>query len=408
VALHNRPIRNAFSDCGRRKMRQALIVTALAGFVRSFLTNDIRLLQERGYKVSCAANINHPGADGMETYFEKLDIDFFQIDFSSNEPLSKASLDSYRELKDVLVNTHFDLIHCHTPIAGALCRIVSRGLRKKGTKVIYTTHGFYFHKKSGVKAWLLYYPVEWFLSGLCDAIVTINQEDYQVAKGMRCSRVYHINGVGVDTDKFWNVQVNRDAYRHKLGIGPDDVVVLSVGELSRRKNQKVVVDALALINEPRLVLVHCGNAMNNANTKREMVDAANCEHVRLIMLGLRNDMPQICKCADIGTISSTREGLGLAGIEMLASGLPLVASAVQGILDYAKDGGNGFLADPLEPRSFARGIKKLLDPMVREGMRQTCHDSSLPFDSSVANAQMAQIYDDVLAFRMDSKAKRCC
>ena len=80
----------------------------------------------------------------------------------------------------------------------------------------------------------------------------------------------------------------------------------------------------------------------------------------------------------------------------------------QGILDYAKDGENGFLADPLEPRSFARGIKKLLDPMVREGMRQTCHDSSLPFDSSVANAQMAQIYDDVLASRMDSKAKRCC
>jgi glycosyltransferase involved in cell wall biosynthesis len=387
-------------------VKQALIVTALAGFVRSFLTDDIRLLQERGYRVSCAANINHPGADGLEDYFEKLDVEFFQIDFSSNEPFSKNTLDSYRELKGLLRRKHFDLIHCHTPIAGALCRIASKGLRKKGTCVIYTTHGFYFHKGAGLKAWLLYYPIEWFLSGWCDALVTINWEDYRVAKRMRCSHTYHINGVGVDTDRFWNVQVNRDDYRRKLGIEPDDTVVLSVGELSRRKNQKVVVDALALIDKPNLVLVHCGNAMNPDNTRQEIVSAAERGNVHLIMLGLRHDMPQICKCADIGTISSTREGLGLAGIEMLASGLPLVASAVHGILDYAKDGENGFLADPLKPQSFAEGIARLLDPEVRRKMRQVCHDSSLPFDLSVTHAQRALVYDEVIGLHMDTKVKR--
>lgn len=385
--------------------KKALIVTALAGFIRSFLTSDIIQLQERGYDVTCAANMYHPGSDGMDEYFRSLGVTFEQIDFSSNKPFSRATANSYEQLKQLLKDSHFDLVHCHTPIAGALCRWACRTMRSCGTKVIYTTHGFYFHKGSGFKSWALFYPVEWIMSGLSDAIITINSEDYRAASRMRCPHVYHINGVGVDVDKFWSVDIDRDGYRKSLGIGPNDTVVLSVGELSRRKNLKVVIDALALLARPDIVLIHCGNAMNADNTLEEVKKAAEEGHVRMKMLGLRNDMPQICKCADIGTISSTREGLGLAGIEMLASGLPLVASGVHGILDYAKDGVNGYLANPYDAMSFAHGIEKLLDPDVRAKMRSVCHETALPFDSAVSRMQMKRIYDDVLG---DPELSRGC
>jgi hypothetical protein len=73
--------------------KRALIVTALAGFVRSFLTHDIELLKDMGYEVHCAANIHHPGAEGMEDYFNNLGVVFHQIDFSSNRLLSRNTLD---------------------------------------------------------------------------------------------------------------------------------------------------------------------------------------------------------------------------------------------------------------------------------------------------------------------------
>lgn len=326
-------------------------------------------------------------------FFESEGVDFVQIDFSSNRPFSNQTLNSFRQLKSLFKCNSFDLIHCHTPIAGALCRIACRRLRKAGTKVIYTTHGFYFHKSGDFKSWALFYPIEWFCSGFCDAIVTINSEDFTVAKRMRCRKVFHMNGMGVDINRFWKNDVDCTAIRSKLDISPNDIVVLSVGELSKRKNQKIVVEALSLLHRPDVVLLHCGNAMNDLNTKDEVLQAAKSGGVRLLMLGLRSDVPDLCKIADIGTLSSTREGLGLAGIEMLASGLPLVASSVHGIKDYVKDGVNGYLANPYDARSFARGIEKLFDPATRAGMKDVCHDSVKSYDVSITRKQLAGIYD---------------
>ena len=78
---------------------------------------------------------------------------------------------------------------------------------------------------------------------------------------------------------------------------------------------------------------------------------------------------------------------------MLASGLPLVASSVHGIKDYVKDGVNGYLANPYDARSFARGIEKLFDPAARAGMKDACHDSVKSYDVSITRKQLAGIYD---------------
>lgn len=378
------------------RMKKALIVTALARFTKSFLSNDIITLQKMGYEVHCAANIHHAGAECMPAYFKQMHVIFHQIDFSSSKPLSAETLKSYQEMAVLFKAEHFDLIHCHTPIAGAIARFAGRKQRRQGSIVIYTTHGFYFHKHSSKKTWAVFYTIEDVMSRYCDAIITINREDFANAKKMHCKKVFYIPGVGVDTKRFRNVVVERSAYRESLKINEDQLLILAVGELSHRKNHQIVIKALAKAAIPNAVFMICGNAMTSTNTKKQLAQMARKNGVDLRLMGLREDIPEICKCADIGVMPSTREGLGLSGIEMLAAGLPVVASDVHGIVDYITDGVDGYLCDPFDENAFARAIKKLSNPDVRRTMIENCEKAAEPFDVEHSKKAMQNIYEQLL------------
>ena len=377
-------------------MKKVLICTALAKFIKSFLENDILILQEKGYEVHVAANINHVGAEGMEKYFQNMNVIFHQVDFSSNKPFSKSTIIASKQFNDIIKKDYFDLVHIHTPVPGVICRFCCIKSRKKGTVVVYTTHGFYFHSKSSRKTWLIYHNIEKIMSRFCVAIITINREDYENAKKMHCENVYYIHGVGVDVKKFRDVQVDRDSYRKMLGIDINDILILAVGELSHRKNHRVIREAISKLNSCRLVFMICGNSLSEPETVNEIIELANKENVDLRLMGLRNDIPQICKCADIGVLPSLREGLGLAGIEMIASGLPVVASNVHGIVDYVKEGVNGFLADPNNPDEYAAKLKKLIDKNIRKKIAEKCSQTVDEFDKVVSNSEMNEVYNELL------------
>lgn len=376
-------------------MKKVLITTALAGFIRSFLKHDIKILQEMGYEVHCAANKNHAGNGDIETFFKENNVIFHQIDFSSNKPISKDTIIAYKQLKELKNKYNYEIVHCHTPIAGAITRLIFNNSRKKRTKVIYTTHGFYFHKGSSKKTWIVYRTIEDLMSRLSDMIITINNEDFKNAKNMHCDKVRHINGVGVDTDRFINCNVDRDLYRDLIGVNKHDLMILAIGELSNRKNHQVVIKALGKLNIADAVFVICGNAMTEEATTEELKKLAIENNVRLLLLGLRKDIPEIAKCADIGVIPSTREGLGLAGIEMLSSGLPLVASRVHGIMDYMEDGKTGYLCDPYNENEFAKAISKLTNFELRNTMIENCINSSRKFDKLISYNQMRKIYEEI-------------
>ena len=373
-------------------MKKVLITTALAGFIRSFLKNDIKILQEMGYEVHCAANKNHAGSGDIETFFKENNVIFHQIDFSSNKPISKDTIIAYKQLKELKNKYNYEIVHCHTPIAGAITRLIFNNSRKKGTKVIYTTHGFYFHKGSSKKTWIVYRTIEDLMSRLSDMIITINNEDFENAKNMHCDKVRHINGVGVDTDRFINCNVESNRYRQLIGVNNNDLMILAIGELSNRKNHQIVIKALGKLSIPNAVFVICGNAITEEATTEELKKLATENNIKLLLLGLRKDIPEIIKCADIGVISSTREGLGLAGIEMLASGLPLVASRVHGIMDYK----TGYLCNPYSESEFATSILKLTDKNLRLQMKNECINSAKKFDKSISYKQMKNIYYEII------------
>lgn len=375
---------------------KALIVAALSGFISAFLQNDIKTLQDMGYEVHCAADAGHANTTVRSSIWDELNVTFHQVDFDSKNPASKKNLEAYKEISSLAKQEQFDLVHCHTPIAGFITRLAMQSYRKKGMKVIYTSHGFYFHKHAPKKDWVKFYPIEKVASHWCDAIVTINNEDLQCAKGMWCKRCYKINSIGLDVDRYLNTHIDREAYRASIGIEKDDVMVLAVGELSERKNHAVIIKALGKIGNPKYKFVICGRAATGTGTYDKLKALAQELRVPVIFLGYRNDMPEIYKCTDITVLPSKREGLGMAGLQSLISGVPVVGSDVHGIVDYVIEGKTGYRYNPDDVDGFAKGIRKLSDRNARESMRENCIKTAMCFSKEISKEQMKKIYEDVL------------
>lgn len=119
------------------------------------------------------------------------------------------------------------------------------------------------------------------------------------------------------------------------------------------------------------------------------------DHV--VFLGFRKDIPELCNASDISAFPSKIEGLGLAGIEAMAAGVPLISSNVHGILDYVIDGETGYACDPEDVDGFAKAIDKLANhPHLRLEMKEKCLKAVEPFELNNALRTMWDIYDEVL------------
>lgn len=379
-------------------MKKALIVASTSGFVKGFLLSDAHMLQELGYEVHCAANHKAMVTFKAEELFPQHNIIFHQVDFPPNRPLSSETVRAGKQYLEIVKNTEFDIIHCHSPIVGAVVRLLGVRYRKNGGKIIYTTHGLAFSKNSGWKSKILYGSVEWLCAKLCDKVITINHDDYAMMKKLSSKNTVYINGVGVDTEKFHNVNINRDKYREKIGISPNQKMVLTVGEISRRKNQKVIVEALSKLDNS-YVFVICGKVMTESIIYNELIEAAKRLQVNVLFLGFRSDIPEILKCADVFVLPSLREGLCFAGVEALASGIPVVGSNVKGIKDFIVEGETGYLSDPLDAETFAIKIKLASNYEQRKLMERKCVEKAEEFSVAVSHTQMEAIYREVLNLR---------
>lgn len=332
-----------------------LYITTVSCTINAFFGPHIEMLVREGNQVDLASNFKEWG---MDEVFKKLGCGSYQIDFSRS-PLSPENLKAYGQMKKVVEDGNYDIVHCHTPNASVITRLVCRKLRKKtGLKVFYTAHGFHFFKGAPKLNWLVFYPVEKFCSRFTDKLITINKEDYELAKGkFHAGEVCYVSGVGLDLSRFENVQADRNAKKREIGVPEDAFLLLSVGELNENKNHQIIIRALAKLNDPN---VHY--AIAGTGDKREaLLTLANELGVseQLHLLGYRKDIPELNCSADVFCFPSLREGLGLAAIEAMACGLPLITSNVHGINDYSMDSITGYKCAPTDADGFAKAVKKL-------------------------------------------------
>jgi len=173
---------------------------------------------------------------------------------------------------------------------------------------------------------------------------------------MPVDRVEYIHGVGINPDRLHPSESQTDI-RKELGIPADSFLVLSVGELNNNKNQQVIIRAVAELRDPQIHYLLCGKG-NQQDTLEDLAgNLGVSENVHF--LGYRTAVVDICSQADVFVMPSKREGLGLAAIEAMYSGLPLITSGVRGLIDIMQDGITGFVVRFDDVNGFAQGIQRL-------------------------------------------------
>lgn len=376
--------------------KQVLILASVASMIDQFNMPNIKLLKQMGYEVHVACNFveGNTCSDEQITILKNnlidLNVQFHQIDFKRNVMRLADSIKAYRQVHKLANDNNYKFIHCHSPIGGVVGRLVGKATK---TKVIYTAHGFHFYKGAPLKNWLIYYPIEKWLSKYTDVLITINKEDYERAKKkFKAKTVERVPGVGIDVKKFNSVEVDRKAKLREIGIPEDSFVILSVGELNKNKNHEVIIKAIAKISNSQIHYVICGQGplKNNLTELVKRLNLINQVH----LLGFRDDVTSIYKICDIFAFPSLREGLGLSALEAMASELPIITSNVHGIVDYSINGLTGYSSEPNNVDAFSEAIKNLMNNKdIIEEIGRGNYERVRLFDVNIVIKKMRDIYN---------------
>jgi glycosyltransferase involved in cell wall biosynthesis len=259
------------------------------------------------------------------------------------DPLLLARL--VRRLRADVVHTHL----VHADVYGGL----AAGLRR--TRLISTKHNDDPFRLGP------YRYVERGLARIADRIVTITES----------LRRFTVEKVGVPAAKVETIHYGMDELPQPWGENPpDDVpegirVLLAVSRLTQQKGVDVAVRALASLPEDVVLVV-----LSSTEEEREPLDALARElgvaH-RLFLLGRLPDVAEWLRRADVLVHPARWEGFGLAVLEAMLAGLPVVASSVSSLPELVVDGETGFLVAPDDPSALALAVTRALGDRDRLG-----------------------------------------
>jgi len=297
-------------------MKKIIFIATVAQHILSFHLPYIQMLQDSGYEVHTACNGFVPQAD------KSFDLPI------QRQPWKIKNIRAFISLCRLLKTERYDLISCHTPMGGVLARLAA--FLAKTKPVLYMAHGFHFYSGGNALLCYVYKRIEKKLANITDALITINEEDYQAAQSFKLrdsGHVYFMNGIGVDISKIQNTRA-RLSKRSELGIRETDIVLVNVGELSARKNQTEALRALFLCKDKNIILLLCGEGKTEKYLKKLTHQLGLDDQV--VFTGYRDDIYEILKISDIFVFTSRQEGLSCAVIEAMAAGLPVICSNIRG------------------------------------------------------------------------------
>jgi glycosyltransferase EpsD len=314
----------------------------------------------------------------------------------SRSPVSAANIRAYKELKDIIETNQYKIIHCHTPVGGALARLAARKVRKNGTSVIYTAHGFHFCQGAPVQNWLIYYPIESWLARFTDCLITINEEDYKraVQHKFKAGKIEQVHGVGVDVHRFKPPEKEyKEELRIAYGYNVGDFLLFYAAEFNKNKNQQLLIQALALIKDevPNAKLLLAGEGTTIEECKRLAVSLGLRDRVQF--LGFRKDVEELLHISDVAVASSYREGLPVNVMEAMAIGLPIIASSNRGHKELVINNKNGYIVSPENPFEFSTKILELMNSVsVREKMRNSNLERVKQFSVEHVGQELSSLY----------------
>ncbi len=305
-----------------------------------------------------------------------------------------------RDLMREIRVRQFDVVHTHMSKAALAGTIAARLVRPR-PRIVNTAHilGSIALTKP-VPHWLFRQYDGLLLGRGTDAVIVVSEAIRSQALGLRIIPPDKLVAVqnGILPERF---QVSREAaatVRAALGAEPDDVLVVNVARLVAFKGIEMLIDALALAlpRQPRLRAAIVGDGVLRA----ELTERARARGIenRVMFTGVRRDVPEILAAADIFALPSICEGMPIAVLEAMAAGLPVLATAVDGIPEVVIDGEAGLLSPPRDAAAFAQRLEALAaDPALRHRLGAAArHRVETTFSAGRMARNTAAIYHDLI------------
>jgi len=310
------------------------------------------------------------------------------------------------------------IVHTHSSKAGIVGRWAAR--LAGATAIIHTYHGFGFHDGQPWWARRFFIWLERLTGRVTDGVIVVSRANQRLGEALGLFGPPGARSAdgrppsvlirsGIDFSAFQSLDQSGDpagseearrrrtAMRQSLGLAPDAPVVLTVACLKPQKapGDIVAVAGRVLRREPGACFLIAGDGELRPELEA-MIRTGGLEG-RVILLGWRRDIPQLLRAADCFLLTSRWEGLPRAILEALLAGLPVVATAADGVTDVVRDGVNGYVVPVGETERMADRLVELLRaPALRE--RMSAAAAALPdeFEIHAMVRQQEALYADVL------------
>ncbi len=361
-----------------------------------------------GFEIDIAMNFSCTPIDKRKLIENELKVRLIQVDINRN-PYSLKNYVALKQLIEIMKKEEYDIIHCNTPVGGILGRLAA--YKVGNNKVFYMNRGFAFYKGASLKNWIMYYNVEKIFARLfTDAIATINPDDFKYAKKFKLRNnsgmKYSLPGPGVEVSRFDYNYMDRKRIRKQFQLQEKDILILSVGEITKRKNFASIVDALGKIKkeyETQPFSNHIYYMIVGEGPCREMLYKKACKlHIKdkVIFAGYHENISQFYSAADIFALPSLSEGFGRVGIEAMNVGLPLITSSAQGINLYSINGKTGYKYKSRDVKGYENGLLKLIkDKNKRNEISEFNREFAKSFSMEKTGREIAKIYKDLMQIK---------
>ncbi len=309
-----------------------------------------------------------------------------------------APADAYagvRELRSLLEVGRFDVVHTHSTKAGALGRLAARAAHVPA--VVHTFHGFPFHDFQSAARRTAYIDAERRLGRITDRFIGVGEAvaAEAVRLGIAPPEKMRVIPVSVEGRTVVRSPATAAAGRRRLGIPGGALLIGTVGRIDAQKAPHHFIEAVARMARPDVHAVWIGGGPLRAEMD-ELVRRHGLG-ARVHLVGERDDVPDLLPALDVFVMTSLYEGLPCAIVEAMRCGLPVVATAVNGVPELVVPEQTGLLARAGRPREVAAAVGRLLDdPGARRRMGEHARVAVAGrFDARGAGAALTALYDEV-------------
>jgi glycosyltransferase involved in cell wall biosynthesis len=300
-------------------------------------------------------------------------------------------------LAGLIRRRNYTIVHTHSSKAG----IIGRWAAKLGGApvIVHTVHGWGFHERQHPLLRRLYVALEKLTLRVTDRLIVVSLQDIEkgLEEGVGAPEEYVMIRSGIELDRFGHPLVSGEETRATLGIPADAPVVGTVTRLSPQKSPLDFVRAASRVAadmpDAYFLMVGDGPLKDDVDSLIRDVGISG----RVLMTGLRRDVPELLAAMDIFVLTSLWEGLPRVLPQAMAAGLPIVATAVDGNMEAISHGANGLLVPPGEPAALAGAVLKLLtDQELARKLATAGREGVQEYSDRTMVAQIAGLYQDLM------------